>query len=124
MWSCVADLEKNKELIRIKSPVDPNLEMAEIHRRIYDQGGPAILFENVIGSPFPALSNVYGTIKRTEFLFKDTLADVKKIIELKADPTNFLRNPLRYWKAPFTALTALPKKTFFPAFLPDSSLKC
>ena len=115
MWSCVADLEKNKELIRIKSPVDPNLEMAEIHRRIYDQGGPAILFENVMGSPFPALSNVYGTIKRTEFLFKDTLADVKKIIELKADPTNFLRNPLRYWKAPFTALTALPQKTFFPA---------
>ena len=80
MWSCVADLEKNKELIRIKSPVDPNLEMAEINRRIYDQGGPAILFENVMGSPFPALSNLYGTIKRTEFLFKDTLADVKKII--------------------------------------------
>lgn len=115
MWSCVADLEKNRELIRIKSSVDPNLEMAEIHRRIYDQGGPAILFENVMGSPFPALSNLYGTIKRTEYLFKDTLADVKKIIELKADPTNFLRNPLRYWKAPLTALTALPKKTLFPA---------
>lgn len=115
MWSCVADLEKNSELIRIKSSVDPNLEMAEIHRRIYDQGGPAILFENVMGSSFPALSNLYGTIKRTEYLFKDTFADVKKIIELKADPTNFLRNPLRYWKAPFTALTALPQKTIFPA---------
>jgi len=111
----VADLEKNSELIRIKSSVDPNLEMAEIHRRIYDQGGPAILFENVMGSSFPALSNLYGTIKRTEYLFKDTFADVKKIIELKADPTNFLRNPLRYWKAPFTALTALPQKTIFPA---------
>lgn len=115
MWSCMADLEKNRELIRIKTPIDPNLEMAEIHRRIYNQGGPAILFEKVIGSPFPALSNLYGTINRTEFLFRDTLADVKKIIELKADPTNFLRNPLRYWKAPFTALTALPKRTFFPA---------
>jgi 4-hydroxy-3-polyprenylbenzoate decarboxylase len=115
MWSCVADLEKNRELIRIKSSVDPNLEMAEIHRRIYDQGGPAILFEKVKGSPFPALSNLYGTISRTEFLFRDTFADVKKIIELKADPTNFLRNPLRYWKAPLTALTALPKKTLFPA---------
>jgi 4-hydroxy-3-polyprenylbenzoate decarboxylase len=115
MWSCVADLEKNRELIRIKSSVDPNLEMAEIHRRIYDQGGPAILFEKVSGSPFPALSNLYGTISRTEFLFRDTFADVKKIIELKADPTNFLRNPLRYWKAPLTALTALPKKTLFPA---------
>jgi 4-hydroxy-3-polyprenylbenzoate decarboxylase len=89
--------------------------MAEIHRRIHQRGGPALLFEKVIGSPFPALSNLYGTIQRTEFLFRDTLADVKKIIELKADPTNFLRNPLRYWKAPFTALTALPQKTMFPA---------
>jgi 4-hydroxy-3-polyprenylbenzoate decarboxylase len=115
MWDCVAELEKHGELIRIPSPVDPNLEMAEIHRRINEQGGPALLFENVTGSPFPALSNLYGTFRRTEFLFKDTLRDVKKIIELKADPTRFLRNPLRYWKAPLTALTALPKRTFFPA---------
>ncbi len=57
----VDDLEKHNQLVRIKSQVDPNLEMAEIHNRIFDAGGPAILFENVKGSPFRALSNIYGT---------------------------------------------------------------
>jgi 4-hydroxy-3-polyprenylbenzoate decarboxylase len=85
--------------------------MAEIHRRIFEKGGPAILFENVKGSPFPALSNLYGTIERTDFLFRKTFPLVKQVIELKADPTHFFRNPLRYWRAPFTALSALPKRS-------------
>jgi 4-hydroxy-3-polyprenylbenzoate decarboxylase len=46
------DLEKNGQLLRISEEVDPNLEMAEIHRRVFAKGGPAILFENVKGSPF------------------------------------------------------------------------
>ncbi len=104
------DLEKHGKLIRIKSEVDPNLEMAEIHRRVFDAKGPALLFENVKGSPFPALSNMYGTHERTEFLFRHTLKKVQKVIELKADPTNFLKNPLRYASAPFTALSALPRR--------------
>jgi 4-hydroxy-3-polyprenylbenzoate decarboxylase len=104
------DLEKHGKLIRISSEVDPNLEMAEIHRRVFEAGGPALLFERVKGSPFPALSNLYGTFERTEFLFRDTLSKVQKVIELKADPTNLLRNPLRYPSAPFTALTALPMR--------------
>jgi 4-hydroxy-3-polyprenylbenzoate decarboxylase len=113
LYDAVRDLEKTNQLIRIKSEVDPNLEAAEIHRRIYDQGGPAILFERIKGSPFKALSNLYGTIERTEFLFRKTLDQVQKVIELKADPTAALRNPLRYWKSPFTALTALPRKKRF-----------
>lgn len=104
------DLEKNGQLIRIKEEVDPNLEIAEIHRRIFDAKGPALLFENVKGSPFPALSNLYGTFERTEWLFRHTLERVQKVIELKADPSSFMRNPLRYASAPFTALTALPKR--------------
>ncbi|HMP23072.1 MAG TPA: UbiD family decarboxylase [Saprospiraceae bacterium] len=109
----VLDLEKTGQLLRIKSEVDPNLEMAEIHRRVFEAQGPAILFERVKGSPFPALSNLYGTYERTEFLFRHTLAKVQKVIELKADPTNFLKNPLRYLGAPFTALTALPTRSRF-----------
>lgn len=111
--ACALDLEKNGKLIRIKSEVDPNLEMAAIHRRIYDDGGPAILYENVKGSPFTALSNLYGTIERTEWIFRDTIKKVQKVIELKADPTNFLKNPFRYVGAPFTALSALPMKSRF-----------
>lgn len=108
---CALDLEKTGQLIRIKSEVDPDLEMAEIHRRVFDAKGPAILFEHVKGSPFPALSNLYGTYDRTEFLFRHSLKYVQKVVELKADPTNFFKNPLRYWSAPFTALTALPMRS-------------
>ena len=110
MMECVLDLEKHGRLIRIKKTVDPNLEMAEIHRRVFELGGPAILFEKVKGSPFPAVSNIYGTYERTEFIFRDTIEKVQKVIELKADPSVLLKNPLRYLGAPMTALTALPMK--------------
>ena len=104
------DLEKHGKLLRISSEVDPYLEMAEIHRRIFDAGGPALLFERVKGSPFRALSNLYGTIERTEFLFRHTLDKVSKVIELKADPAALLRKPTRYLSAPFTAISALPMR--------------
>ena len=110
LYEAASDLERHGELVRITRPCDPNLEMAEIHRRVFDAGGKAILFENVIGSPFPALSNLYGTQQRTEFLFRHTLERVKRVIELKADPARFLRTPARYLSAPFTALTALPRR--------------
>lgn len=110
---CVNDLEKHGQLIRVKSEVDPDLEVAEIHRRVFEKGGPAIYFERIKGSPFPGLSNLYGTFERTEFLFRHTLEKVRKVIELKADPTNFLKRPLHYAGAPFTALTALPMRSRF-----------
>ena len=108
---CVNDLEKNSDLVRIPIEVDPDLEMAEIHRRIFDNKGPAILFEKVKGSPFQAVSGIYGTFERTEFLFRHTIKKVQKVIELKADPSNFFRQPLRYLSAPFTALSALPRRS-------------
>jgi len=111
--ACVLDLEKNGHLIRIKQEVDPNLEMAEIHRRVFDAKGPALLFENVKGSPFPAVSNLYGTFERTEFIFRKTLDRVRQVIEIKADPSRLLKRPFHYWKVPFTALSALPMKSRF-----------
>ncbi|MCH2021342.1 MAG: UbiD family decarboxylase [Saprospiraceae bacterium] len=110
---CVNDLEKHGKLLRIKSEVDPDLEMAEIHRRVFDAQGPAILYENVKGSPFPALSNLYGTIERTRFLFRHELEKVQKIIELKIDPIQILKQPGRYLSTPFSALNGLPKKVRF-----------
>jgi 4-hydroxy-3-polyprenylbenzoate decarboxylase len=110
--ACVLDLEKNGFLKRVQREVDPNLEMAEIHRRVFDKGGPAILFEKVKGSPFPTLSNLYGTQERTAFIFRDTLKKLKQVIDLKADPSRLLRNPLKYLGAPLTALTALPMKAW------------
>jgi len=69
-----------------------------------------LLFEKVKGSPFPAVSNIYGTYERTEFLFRKTIEKVKKVIELKADPSLLLKTPFRYRSAPFTAISALPRR--------------
>lgn len=109
--SALLDLEQHGQLLRIKAQVSADLEMAEIHRRIFEAKGPAILFENVEGSPFRAASNLYGTYERTDFLFRHSMEAVQRLIEIKADPSNALKNPLRYLKVPFTALTALPRKS-------------
>lgn len=109
----VRDLERHGMLLRIHEEVDPDLEIAEIHRQVFDRQGPAILFERVKGSPFQAVSNVYGTFERTAFLFRHSLERVKKVIELKKDPAVALKNPARYLGAPFTALSALPMKNRF-----------
>ena len=109
----VNDLERNGQLLRIREEVDPNLDIAEIHRQVFDRQGPALLFERVKGSPFQAVSNIYGTFERTAFLFRHTLDKVKRVIELKKDPANALKRPLRYAGAPFTAVSALPMKSRF-----------
>jgi 4-hydroxy-3-polyprenylbenzoate decarboxylase len=62
LQACIADLEKNGHLVRIKEEVDPYLQMAAIHLRVFENHGPAILFENVKGSKFPAVSNLFGTL--------------------------------------------------------------
>lgn len=115
MAACVADLEKHGRLIRIKEEVDPNLQMASIHLRVHEAKGPAILFENVKGSNFPAVSNLFGTIDRSRFIFRDTLESVKKMVQLKGDPAIALKNPLKYAGVPFAALKALPLKSRFGA---------
>lgn len=108
--ACANDLERNNMLLRIKTPLDPNLEMAEVHRRIYDAKGPAILFENVMGSPFQAISNIYSTEERLRYMFRHTFEAAQRLFELKVDPTRFLQHPQRYLSAPKTALSALPLK--------------
>ena len=61
MKAAADDLERHGRLKRIKIEVDPDLEMAEIHRRVFEAEGPALLFERVKNSPFQAISNIYGT---------------------------------------------------------------
>ncbi|MGB3080250.1 MAG: UbiD family decarboxylase, partial [Saprospiraceae bacterium] len=107
LHQCVEDLSSD-QLLRIQDEVDPYLEMAEIHRRVFDAGGPALLFEKVKGSPFRALSNLYGTKERTAFLFRNTLDQVQDLIRLKADPGDLLRHPFTYAGIPLTALKGLP----------------
>lgn len=108
---CIDDLDATNQLLRIRKEVDPNLEMAEIHRQVFEKKGPAILFEKIKGSPFPAVSNIYGTWERTKFLFRKTLPAVQAVTELKINPEGLLKAP---WRAPamgLKALKALPLKT-------------
>jgi len=98
---CVDDLAETKQLVRIDAEIDPHLEAAEIQRRVYAVGGPAVYFANLRGCRFPAVSNLYGTIERTRFLFRHTLRHVEQLVRLKTDPGAEMRHPLR-------ALAALP----------------
>jgi len=110
LQACVTDLEKNGRLIRIKEEVDPYLQMAAIHLRVFENQGPAILFENVKGSKFPAVSNLFGTLDRSEFIFRDTLDKIKTLVDLKSDPIKAIKNPFKYANVALTALSALPMK--------------
>jgi 4-hydroxy-3-polyprenylbenzoate decarboxylase len=96
----IAKLEAAGELVRVSEPVSTVLEMTEIHRRLLKQGGPAVLFENVIRadgerSPMPCLVNLFGTVKRVamgvtlEGRERTTAADLREVGELLA----FLRSP-------------------------------
>ncbi len=62
-------LRRENDLTTIEVEVDPYLELAEIHRRVIDAGGPALLFKKVKGSPFPVVTNLFGTAKRIDLAF-------------------------------------------------------
>jgi 4-hydroxy-3-polyprenylbenzoate decarboxylase len=107
--SCVADLERTRQLVRIDREVDPYLEMAEVHRRVHTAGGPALLFTRVKGCRFSAVSNLFGTLERTRYLFRDTLKSVRHLVELKVDTSAFWKAPWRYRDVPGTLLHTLPQ---------------
>lgn len=67
--SFVELLRRENQLLVIDEQVDPHLEIAEIHRRVIERQGPALLFSNVKGSDFPVVTNLFGTAKRLELAF-------------------------------------------------------
>jgi 3-polyprenyl-4-hydroxybenzoate decarboxylase and related decarboxylases len=62
-------LRREGELAVVQVPVDPRLEVAEIHRRVIAAGGPALLFENPAGSDMPLVTNLFGTRRRAALAF-------------------------------------------------------
>jgi 4-hydroxy-3-polyprenylbenzoate decarboxylase len=114
--ACLLDLERNGHLIRIKDEVDPYLEMAAIHLRVYEANGPALLFENVKGTKYRAASNIFGTLDRSKFIFRKTFELVQKLIELKGDPIKAIKHPFQNFNTGIAALKALPKKSSSHSF--------
>lgn len=113
LQEAVKDLEAHGHLLRIKEEVDPKLEMASIHLRVHQMGGPAILFERIKGTPFRAVSNLFGTIERSRFMFRKTLSIVDALVKLKIDPSSAIKQPFNLLKLLPGALTSLPLRSSF-----------
>ena len=106
----MTDLERAGHLVRLPDEVSATLEAAEIQRRVYRSGGPAILFENVAGCRFPMVSNLFGSVERARFMFRETWEHVRRLIELKIDPNQFWLHPSRYLRSIPTALHMRPRR--------------
>ncbi len=108
--SAIDDLAASGQLVRIAEPVDAHLEASAIHRRVYQAGGPALLFERVMGCDFPLASNLFGTLERARYLFRDTLAAVRRLVELKVDPRQALAAPWKHLSAVGPLWHMLPRR--------------
>ncbi|MCA1622329.1 MAG: UbiD family decarboxylase [Acidobacteria bacterium] len=81
--SFIKTLREENDLIEIEAEVDPYLELAEIHRRVIEKQGAALLFKNIKGSKYPVITNLFGTAKRIEIGFgKKPQELVKKAVEM------------------------------------------
>jgi UbiD family decarboxylase len=87
----LAVLKGEGELLSIDVPVEPYLEIAEIHRRVIARGGPALLFTNVKGSRFPVVTNLFGTARRLELAFggrpRNFVAELVRTVEALPPPS-------------------------------------
>ena len=76
-------LRRDGDLVTVEAPVDPHLEVAEIHRRVVAAGGPALLFATAARSDFRLVTNLLGTARRAELAFGERpLRLVRRVVEL------------------------------------------
>jgi UbiD family decarboxylase len=84
-------LRAEGELVEVACEVDPELELAEVHRRVIAAGGPALLFRRVRGCDFPLVTNLFGTARRVERAFgrepERVLAEVARLPHELVPPT-------------------------------------
>jgi UbiD family decarboxylase len=90
-------LRREDELTIVTAEVDAFLEIAEIHRRVIEEHGKALLFTNVKGSPFPVVTNLFGTVRRIELAFgpkpQDFVRRAVEMVEVLLPP-----KPKELWK--------------------------
>jgi 4-hydroxy-3-polyprenylbenzoate decarboxylase len=107
--ACVDDLARHNMLRTIDVEIDPYLEMGEIQRRVYESGGPALLFTRPRGARFPMLGNLFGTLERARFIFRDALDGVRALVSARVDPRELIMRPTRALKLPLAAAHLLPR---------------
>ena len=113
---CISDLERKDDIRIISDEVNPDLDMATIHLDEFAKNGKALFFENVKGSKFKAVSNLFGTIDRSRFMFRDSLDTVKELIKLKTNPVSGLKNPIKSLFTAINGIYTLPRKVRFKGF--------
>ncbi len=96
---CVEDLEAHGHLVRVDVEVDPCLELSAIQRRAFRAKAPALLFTRVRGTHFPMLANLYGTVERVHYIFRDSLPALQAVLAARSDPAAVLKRPWRAWRA-------------------------
>lgn len=99
-------LERENDLVHVEAEVDPYLELAEVHRRVIERGGPALLFKKVKGSRYPVVTNLFGTERRIERAFgpkpEALVREVVQTAEALLPP-----RPTKLWQHRALALEAL-----------------
>ena len=120
LGQCLSFLDNENELIKIREPVDPYLEMAEITRQVFEAKGPALLFLNVRNCSFPAVSNLFGTYERTLKIFEPELQSVKALVDLRSDPGLCFRQPKKLLSAFSSLIHALPLKSLAPKVMENT----
>ena len=82
LQQCLDDLSKKGDLRIINDEKDPNLELASLHLKEFANKGKALLFNKVMGTKYRAVSNLFGTIDRSRYMFRDSLNIVKNLIDI------------------------------------------
>src|SRR5215212_7652088 len=87
-------LDREAEITRVKHPVKAELEISEIADRVMKRGGPALLFENVIGKDCPVLINAFGSTKRMALALgvrdiEDIAREIEKLLQMMKPPKSF-----------------------------------
>ncbi|MGI8639862.1 MAG: UbiD family decarboxylase [Pyrinomonadaceae bacterium] len=104
--SFIETLRKENDLVEIEAEVNPYLEIAEIHRRIIERQGKALLFKNVKDSNFPVITNLFGTAKRIDLAFgkkpQELVRKAVEMVEILLPP-----KPKELWKFRDLAFSAL-----------------
>ena len=109
---CIYDLEKNGNVRVISDKINPDLDIATIHLNEF-KGKKVLLFNNVVGSKFRAVSNIFGTVERGKYIFRDSLKVVKTLIAIKLDPLSVFKNPIYSFVSLLNGIYAIPKKLSF-----------
>lgn len=95
---CVRDLYKNGDLRIVDTPLDPHLEIGMVQRRVFQNGGPALLFTRPKGCRFPMLANLFGSRSRIDYIFRDSINQIKDILTIFANPGSAIKSPLKTLK--------------------------